>query len=441
MLLLTSLFLVFLTPIRSPVHTAETPSGQIQHVLCLPACTSGLSGPPGSCQSSPGCTHYFPYMALFLLSAQNRLKKSGFQLTDLITHKFCYCIHCMSIHPLSTAYFVVTEYIFWQRLVHVAGFWAPTSLFTLVVLFITVIICLGFTCFGYFKYLSPHNYKVSICPMWICQTHLWHFWWLKEINVYIGLEVEEEGEEKSEDAAEENSEVDNVFTTELACLFINLRATGCPLVNCLFYFFVSSFEGRTGCNINQNNTHSTDFEKITFFYCRSTFPECLIQNLLPALQWAPNLNSLMVPQRKAWTTAYVHWSTRQKSAMELKTWKLDYLPWFILSPTPLLGRENNAWQGNGNNALFVPSESLFRQLVFIYSILIFFFFLSFYMYVGVWMLCVYISIGRIFGSTTVLKSEIHTVLWLKELYWVSTLKHSSHVMVSVFDLLYSGLTF
>ncbi|XP_008311095.1 CSC1-like protein 1 [Cynoglossus semilaevis] len=58
------------------------------------------------------------------------------------------------------------------------GFWAPTSLFTLVVLFITVIICLGFTCFGYFKYLSPHNYK-----------------------------VEEEGEEKSEDAAEENSEV------------------------------------------------------------------------------------------------------------------------------------------------------------------------------------------------------------------------------------------
>ncbi|XP_068609624.1 CSC1-like protein 1 [Brachionichthys hirsutus] len=41
------------------------------------------------------------------------------------------------------------------------GFWAPTSLFTLVVLFITVFICIGFTCFGCFKYLSPHNYKVK----------------------------------------------------------------------------------------------------------------------------------------------------------------------------------------------------------------------------------------------------------------------------------------
>uniref|UniRef100_A0A8D3D8G1 Transmembrane protein 63A n=1 Tax=Scophthalmus maximus TaxID=52904 RepID=A0A8D3D8G1_SCOMX len=42
------------------------------------------------------------------------------------------------------------------------GFWAPTSLFTLVVLCITVFICLSYTCFGHFKYLSPHNYAVSI---------------------------------------------------------------------------------------------------------------------------------------------------------------------------------------------------------------------------------------------------------------------------------------
>ncbi|XP_034555109.1 CSC1-like protein 1 [Notolabrus celidotus] len=41
------------------------------------------------------------------------------------------------------------------------GFWAPTSLFTLVVLFITVFICVGYTCFGHFKYLSPHNYEVK----------------------------------------------------------------------------------------------------------------------------------------------------------------------------------------------------------------------------------------------------------------------------------------
>ncbi|KAM6992399.1 CSC1-like protein 1 [Tautogolabrus adspersus] len=41
------------------------------------------------------------------------------------------------------------------------SFWAPTSLFTLVILFITVFICVGYTCFGHFKYLSPHNYEVK----------------------------------------------------------------------------------------------------------------------------------------------------------------------------------------------------------------------------------------------------------------------------------------
>uniref|UniRef100_A0A8C8DUF9 Transmembrane protein 63A n=1 Tax=Oryzias sinensis TaxID=183150 RepID=A0A8C8DUF9_9TELE len=42
-----------------------------------------------------------------------------------------------------------------------AGFWTSTSLFTLVVLCVTVFICVGFTCFGHFKHLSPHNYTVS----------------------------------------------------------------------------------------------------------------------------------------------------------------------------------------------------------------------------------------------------------------------------------------
>uniref|UniRef100_A0A3Q2XXJ8 Transmembrane protein 63A n=1 Tax=Hippocampus comes TaxID=109280 RepID=A0A3Q2XXJ8_HIPCM len=41
------------------------------------------------------------------------------------------------------------------------GFWAPTSLFTLVVLVVTILICLSYTCFGHFQYLSPHNYVVS----------------------------------------------------------------------------------------------------------------------------------------------------------------------------------------------------------------------------------------------------------------------------------------
>ncbi|KAM8726302.1 CSC1-like protein 1 [Acanthopagrus schlegelii] len=41
------------------------------------------------------------------------------------------------------------------------GFWNSTSLFTLVVLCITVFICVGYTCFGHFKYLSPHNYEAK----------------------------------------------------------------------------------------------------------------------------------------------------------------------------------------------------------------------------------------------------------------------------------------
>ncbi|XP_073348784.1 CSC1-like protein 1 [Pagrus major] len=41
------------------------------------------------------------------------------------------------------------------------GFWNSTSLFTLVVLCITVFICVSYTCFGHFKYLSPHNYEVK----------------------------------------------------------------------------------------------------------------------------------------------------------------------------------------------------------------------------------------------------------------------------------------
>lgn len=34
-------------------------------------------------------------------------------------------------------------------------------MFTLVILCITVFICVSYTCFGHFKYLSPHNYEVS----------------------------------------------------------------------------------------------------------------------------------------------------------------------------------------------------------------------------------------------------------------------------------------
>uniref|UniRef100_A0A4W6EKS0 Transmembrane protein 63A n=1 Tax=Lates calcarifer TaxID=8187 RepID=A0A4W6EKS0_LATCA len=42
------------------------------------------------------------------------------------------------------------------------GFFTSTSLFTLVVLCITVFICISYSCFGHFKYLSPHNSAVSV---------------------------------------------------------------------------------------------------------------------------------------------------------------------------------------------------------------------------------------------------------------------------------------
>ncbi|KAJ8009189.1 hypothetical protein DPEC_G00086320 [Dallia pectoralis] len=41
------------------------------------------------------------------------------------------------------------------------GFKAYTSIFTLVVLCLTICICISYTCFGHLKYLSPHNYKVK----------------------------------------------------------------------------------------------------------------------------------------------------------------------------------------------------------------------------------------------------------------------------------------
>uniref|UniRef100_A0A665V728 Transmembrane protein 63A n=1 Tax=Echeneis naucrates TaxID=173247 RepID=A0A665V728_ECHNA len=59
------------------------------------------------------------------------------------------------------------------------GFWTPTSLFTLVVLCVTVLICISITCFGHFKYLSPHNYAVSIC---LCIISLLH---IMQLQIYL----------------------------------------------------------------------------------------------------------------------------------------------------------------------------------------------------------------------------------------------------------------
>uniref|UniRef100_A0A672PQA2 Transmembrane protein 63B n=1 Tax=Sinocyclocheilus grahami TaxID=75366 RepID=A0A672PQA2_SINGR len=45
------------------------------------------------------------------------------------------------------------------------GFLTPTSMFTFVVLIITIVVCLSHVCFGHFKYLSAHNYKVRVAVL------------------------------------------------------------------------------------------------------------------------------------------------------------------------------------------------------------------------------------------------------------------------------------
>uniref|UniRef100_A0A8C9ZHH6 Transmembrane protein 63B n=1 Tax=Sander lucioperca TaxID=283035 RepID=A0A8C9ZHH6_SANLU len=51
-----------------------------------------------------------------------------------------------------------------------SGFSAATSMFTFIVLVITIIICLSHVCFGHFKYLSAHNYKVHFLNSPVFET-------------------------------------------------------------------------------------------------------------------------------------------------------------------------------------------------------------------------------------------------------------------------------
>ena len=44
------------------------------------------------------------------------------------------------------------------------GLTAPSTLFTFLVVLLTILACLLYTCFGCFKHLSPWNYKV---PTWL----------------------------------------------------------------------------------------------------------------------------------------------------------------------------------------------------------------------------------------------------------------------------------
>lgn len=65
------------------------------------------------------------------------------------------------------------------------GMTAPATLFTFLVMLLTILVCLGYTCFGCFKHLCPLNYKVkgpSPCrhpartweEVWVCSPPLLH---------------------------------------------------------------------------------------------------------------------------------------------------------------------------------------------------------------------------------------------------------------------------
>uniref|UniRef100_A0A7N9AMW2 CSC1-like protein 2 n=1 Tax=Mastacembelus armatus TaxID=205130 RepID=A0A7N9AMW2_9TELE len=63
-----------------------------------------------------------------------------------------------------------------------AGFSAATSMFTFIVLIITIIICLSHVCFGHFKYLSAHNYKVI---SWAPILNTTVFFFLNDLSQYF----------------------------------------------------------------------------------------------------------------------------------------------------------------------------------------------------------------------------------------------------------------
>uniref|UniRef100_A0A672PVF1 Transmembrane protein 63B n=1 Tax=Sinocyclocheilus grahami TaxID=75366 RepID=A0A672PVF1_SINGR len=78
------------------------------------------------------------------------------------------------------------------------GFVAPTSMFTFVVLIITIIICLSHVVFGHFRYLSAHNYKVRNKLSLICsQTYVAQV--LQDPNTDETGSGEDEGQGSSQD--------------------------------------------------------------------------------------------------------------------------------------------------------------------------------------------------------------------------------------------------
>uniref|UniRef100_A0AAY4DJ10 Transmembrane protein 63A n=1 Tax=Denticeps clupeoides TaxID=299321 RepID=A0AAY4DJ10_9TELE len=86
-------------------------------------------------------------------------------------------VHLGAVNQALAAPIICLLWLFFFSVLRM-GLMAETSLFTLVVLCATIFICIGYNCFGHFKYLSPHNYKVSL----ICaQLHVMGFVYVPKV--------------------------------------------------------------------------------------------------------------------------------------------------------------------------------------------------------------------------------------------------------------------
>ncbi|XP_061098396.1 CSC1-like protein 1 [Conger conger] len=69
-------------------------------------------------------------------------------------------VHLGAVNQAMAAPIICLLWLYFFSVIR-TGFMADTSLFTLIVLCVTIFICIGYSCFGHFKYLSPHNYNVK----------------------------------------------------------------------------------------------------------------------------------------------------------------------------------------------------------------------------------------------------------------------------------------
>ncbi|KAG8443832.1 hypothetical protein GDO86_009135 [Hymenochirus boettgeri] len=69
-------------------------------------------------------------------------------------------IHFSAVRQALTAPILCLMWLFFYSLLRM-GFKAPSTLFTLIILLITILVCLLYTCFGFFRHLNPMNYKIE----------------------------------------------------------------------------------------------------------------------------------------------------------------------------------------------------------------------------------------------------------------------------------------